>query len=125
MGMPYKMAVILDKARLERIKGTQLEGLVKDLYGGYLKILELDVPDDVAQKILKEFPRARIDARGFIEETPVVFKRELFEVIAQLKSVGREVFEELLKPERLSKIKELAAKEEEYLPPPALPEEKK
>jgi len=123
--MPYKMAVILDKARLERIKGTQLEGLVKDLYGGYLKILELDVPDDVAQKILKEFPRARIDARGFIEETPVVFKRELFEVIAQLKSVGREVFEELLKPERLSKIKELAAKEEEYLPPPALPEEKK
>jgi hypothetical protein len=125
MGMPYKMAVILDKARLERIKGTQLEGLVKDLYGGYLKVLELDVPDDVAQKILKEFPRARIDARGFIEETPVVFKRELFEVIAQLKSVGREVFEELLKPERLGKIKELAAKEEEYLPPPTLPEEKK
>ena len=123
--MPYKMAVILDKARLERIKGTQLEGLVKDLYGGYLKILELDVPDDVAQKILKEFPRARIDARGFIEETPVVFKRELFEVIAQLKRVGREVFEELLKPERLGKIKELAAKEEEYLPPPTLPEEKK
>lgn len=30
-----------------------------------------------------------------------------------------------MKPERLSKIKELAAKEEEYLPPPALPEEKK
>ena len=125
MGMPYKMAVILDKARLERIKGTQLEGLVKDLYGGYLKILELDVPDDVAQKILKEFPRARIDARGFIEETPVVFKRELFEVIAQLKSVGREVFEELLKPERLSRIKELAAKEEEYLPPPPLLEKEK
>ncbi len=123
--MPYKMAVILDKARLERIKGTQLEGLVKDLYGGYLKILELDVPDDVAQKILKEFPRARIDARGFIEETPVVFKRELFEVIAQLKSVGREVFEELLKPERLSRIKELAAKEEEYLPPPPLLEKEK
>ncbi len=123
--MPYKMAVILDKARLERIKGTQLEGLVKDLYGGYLKVLELDVPDDVAQRILKEFPRARIDARGFIEEVPVAFKRELFEVIAQLKSVGREVFEELLKPERLSKIKELAAKEEEYLPPPPLPEEEK
>jgi hypothetical protein len=125
MGMPYKMAVILDRARLDRIRGTQLEKMVKDLYGGYLKVLELDVPDDVAQRILKEFPRARIDARGFIEETPVVFKRELFEVIAQLRSVGREVFEELLKPERLSKIKELAAKEEEYLPPPALPEEKK
>ncbi|WP_069808053.1 DUF6955 family protein [Vulcanisaeta thermophila] len=123
--MPYKMAVILDKARLERIKGTQLEKLVKDLYGGYLKVIELEVPDDIAQRILKEFPRARIDARGFIEETPVVFKRELFEVIAQLKSVGREVFEELLKPERLSKIKEYAAKEEEYLPPPELPEEKK
>jgi hypothetical protein len=75
MGMPYKMAVILDRARLDRIRGTQLEGLVKDLYGGYLKVLELDVPDDVAQKMFKEFPRARIDARGFIEETPVVFKR--------------------------------------------------
>jgi hypothetical protein len=125
MVMPYKMAVILDRARLDRIRGTQLEKMVKDLYGGYLKVLELDVPDDAAQRILKEFPRARIDARGFIEETPVVFKRELFEVIAQLRSVGREVFEELLKPERLSKIKELAAKEEEYLPPPALPEEKK
>jgi hypothetical protein len=125
MDMPYKMAVILDKARLERIKGTQLEGLVKDLYGGYLKVLELDVPDDVAQRILKEFPRARIDARGFIEEVPVVFKRELFEVIAQLRSVGEEVFEELLKPERLSRIKELAAKEEEYLPPPPLPEKEK
>ena len=123
--MPYKIAVILDKARLERIKGTRLESLVKDLYGGYLKVLELNVPDDVAQRILKEFPRARIDARGFIEEVPVAFKRELFEVIVQLKSVGREVFEELLKPERLSKIKELAAKEEEYLPPPPLPEEEK
>ncbi|WP_243665919.1 hypothetical protein [Vulcanisaeta sp. JCM 16159] len=54
----------------------------------------------------------------------MAFKRELFEVIAQLKSVGREVFDELLKPERLGRIKELAAKEEEYLPPPTLPEEK-
>ncbi|WP_243675358.1 hypothetical protein [Vulcanisaeta distributa] len=99
--------------------------MVKDLYGGYLKVIELEVPpDDVAQRILKEFPRARIDARGFIEETPVAFKRELFEVIAQLKSVGREVFDELLKPERLGRIKELSAKEEEYLPPPILPEEK-
>ena len=122
--MPYKISVILDRARLERIRGTPLEKLVKDLYGGYLKVIELDVPDDIAQRILKEFPRARIDARGFIEETPVAFKRELFEVIAQLGSVGREVFEELLKPDRLGRIKELAAKEEEYLPPPALPEER-
>ena len=93
--MTYKMAVILDKTRLERIKGTALEKIVKDLYGGYLKVIELEVPDDIAQRILKEFPRARIDARGFIEETPVAFKREL------------------------------AAKEEEYLPPPSLPEEAK
>ncbi|WP_243681396.1 hypothetical protein [Vulcanisaeta souniana] len=54
----------------------------------------------------------------------MAFKRELFEVIAQLRSIGREVFDELLKPERLGIIKELAAKEEEYLPPPTLPEEK-
>lgn len=121
--MPYKIALILDRSRLERIKGTQLEGLVKDLYGGYLKVIELEVPDDIAQRILKEFPRARIDARGFIEETPVAFRRELFEVVAQLKSVNRDVFEELLRPERLSRIKELAAKEEEYLPPPELPHE--
>ncbi len=123
--MTYKMAVILDKTRLERIKGTALEKIVKDLYGGYLKVIELEVPDDIAQRILKEFPRARIDARGFIEETPVAFKRELFEVIAQLRSTGRDIFEELLKPERLGRIKEMAAKEEEYLPPPSLPEEAK
>ncbi|BDR93478.1 hypothetical protein Vsou_25710 [Vulcanisaeta souniana JCM 11219] len=124
MEMPYKISVILDKSRLERIRGTPLERMVKDLYGGYLKVIEVEVPDEVAQRILKEFPRARIDARGFIEETPVAFKRELFEVIAQLRSIGREVFDELLKPERLGIIKELAAKEEEYLPPPTLPEEK-
>jgi len=90
--MPYKIAVILDKSRIERIRGTPVEKEVKDLYGGYLKVIELTVPDEIAQRILKEFPRARIDARGFIEETPVVFKRELFEVIVQLKSTGPEVF---------------------------------
>ncbi len=116
--MPYKIAIILDKARLERIKGTGLEDAVKDLYGGYLKVIELNVPDEIAQRILKEFPRARIDARGFIEEAPIAFKRELFEVIVQLRSIGPEVFGELLKPERLSRIKEAAAKEDEYLPPP-------
>ncbi|MFP3194435.1 MAG: hypothetical protein RXR11_03965 [Caldivirga sp.] len=116
--MPYKIAVILDKSRIERIRGTPVEKEVKDLYGGYLKVIELTVPDEIAQRILNEFPRARIDARGFIEETPVVFKRELFEVIVQLKSTGPEVFSELLKPNRLSRIKEAAAKEDEYLPPP-------
>jgi hypothetical protein len=116
--MPYKIAVILDKSRIERIRGTPVENEVKDLYGGYLKVIELTVPDEIVQRILKEFPRARIDARGFIEETPVVFKRELFEVIVQLKSTGPEVFSELLKPNRLSRIKEAAAKEDEYLPPP-------
>ncbi len=55
--MPYKISVILDKTRLERIRGTSLEKLVKDLYGGYLKVIELEVPDDFAQRILKEFPR--------------------------------------------------------------------
>ena len=116
--MPYKIAVILDKSRIERIRGTPVENEVKDLYGGYLKVIELTVPDEIAQRILKEFPRARIDARGFIEETPVAFKRELFEVIVKLKSTGPEVFDELLKPDRLGKIKEAAAKEDEYLPPP-------
>ena len=116
--MPYKIAVILDKSRIERIRGTPVEKEIKDLYGGYLKVIELTVPDEIAQRILKEFPRARIDARGFIEETPVAFKRELFEVIVKLKSTGPEVFGELLKPDRLGKIKETAAKEDEYLPPP-------
>ncbi|WP_243681395.1 hypothetical protein [Vulcanisaeta souniana] len=62
--MPYKISVILDKSRLERIRGTPLERMVKDLYGGYLKVIEVEVPDEVAQRILKEFPRARIDARA-------------------------------------------------------------
>jgi len=119
--MPYKIALVLDRVRLERIKGTPLESQIKDMFGGQLKMIEIDVPDDLANALLREFPRSRIDARGFIEELPVAFKRELFEVVASMGSTGPEVIQELLKPERLSRIKELAAKEEEYLPPPELP----
>ena len=114
----YKIGVILDKRRLEMIRGTPLEGLVKDVFGGALKMLEIEVPEDLAKKILSEFARARVDARGFIEDLPVAFRRELFNVIVEMKRADAEVVNRLLS-EKLSKIKEEAAKEEEYLPPPS------
>ncbi len=121
--MPYKISIVLDKRRLERIKGTPVEKLVKEIYGGYLKVIDVDVTDEQGKKILAEFPRARIDARGYIEEVPIAFKRELFEIIVEKKSAGPEVIDEILKPERLNKVKEAGEKEEEYIPPPEIPTE--
>ncbi|KUO90604.1 MAG: hypothetical protein RXO22_08020 [Thermocladium sp.] len=115
--MTYKIAVVLDKSRMNRIRGTNLENKVKDLYGGYLKVIEVEVPDELAKRILGEFPRARIDARGFIEEVPIAFKKELFESIIR-SGTGTQAIEEVLKPNVLTRIKEQASKEDEYLPPP-------
>ena len=113
----YKIGVILDRRRMELIRGTPLEGMVKDVFGGALKMLEIEVPEDIAKKILAEFDKARVDARGFIEDLPVAFRRELFNMIVELKRADAEVVRRLL-DERLGKIKEEAAREEEYLPPP-------
>ncbi len=114
--MVYYIGVILDEKRLEAIKGTPVEEKVQDLFGGALKMITVEVPDDKADKILKAFDRARIDSRGFIEDIPVALRRAIFDEIAKSKSL--DVIDKVL--ERLDEIKEAAAKESEYIPPPEI-----
>ncbi len=114
--MPHYIGIILDDKRYEQIKGTELENKIQYIFGGTLKMLVVEVPEDKSEKILKAFDRARIDSRGFIEDLPVAFKRALFEEIAKAKSL--DVIDKVL--ERLPEIQELAKKEEEYIPPPEI-----
>ncbi len=114
--MGHYILVFLDERRMEKIKGTEVENKIKTMFGGELKCIEVDVPDELSQKILKTFDTARIDARGAITDLPVAFMRELFNSIAEKKSVGPEVIEAVLS--KADEIKEMAAKESEYLPPP-------
>lgn len=110
------LAVLLDAKRFSDIKGTPLEEKVTDMFGGAIKALIMEVPDEQTNKIIENLPGARLDARFFIEEAPVAFKRALFEEIKKRKSIGPEVIDAVLAD--LSKIKELAAKESETLPVP-------
>ncbi|MBI5187599.1 MAG: hypothetical protein HZA07_00780, partial [Nitrospirae bacterium] len=110
------LAVLLDAKRLSDIKGSPLEGKVTDMFGGAIKALIMEVPDDQTSKIIDNLPGARLDARFFIEEVPIAFKRALFEKIKTMKSIGTEVIDAVLAD--LSKIKEQAAKESESLPVP-------
>ncbi len=114
--MGHYILVLLDENRLERIKGSDVENNIKSMFGGELKCIEVNVPEELSQKILKTFDTARIDARGAITDLPVAFMREFFNQIAEKKSIGPEVIEATLA--KADQIKELAAKESEYLPPP-------
>jgi len=114
--MAHNMSVLLDEKRLEAIKGSGLEEKVSSLFGGALKCFILEVPEDKSKEIMNAFDTARIDARGFITDTPIAFSRTLFEEIAKAKSLGVEVLDGVLK--RVAEIKEAAAKESESLPPP-------
>ncbi len=115
--MTYKIGLLIDERRLEAIRGTPLEGRLRSMFGGEIKILEVDVDDDIAKRLLQEFPSARVDSRGFIEDLPVAFRRALFEAVAATKNAGREALEKTL--QKLDEIKAAAAKEKEYVPPPA------
>ena len=112
----YSIAVLLDDKRLQAIKGTTLESKITPMFGGAVKAIIVQVPTDLGKKIVAEFSSSRIDARGFIEETPVAFKRRLFEEIVHFKSIGPQVVEAVMC--RLMEIKAEAANEEEYIPPP-------
>lgn len=114
--MAHYILVLLDDKRIEKIRGSDIENKIKYMFGGELKCLEVQVPDEVSQKILKTFDTARIDARGAITDLPVAFMRELFNQIAEKKSIGVETLEGVLA--KADQIKEMAAKESEYLPPP-------
>ncbi len=114
--MPHYIGIILDEKRLEQVKGTPVEEKIQPIFGGTLKMLVVEVPDEKSQQILKEFERARIDSRGFIEDVPVAFRRAVFEEIAKAKSL--DVIDNVL--QRLPEIQELAKKEAEYIPPPEI-----
>jgi len=110
------LAVLLDAKRLADIKGSHLEGKITDVFGGAIKALIIEIPDELANRIIAELPGARLDARSFLEEVPVAFKRALFEKIKSMKSTGTEVVDAVFA--ELPKIKELAIKESESLPVP-------
>lgn len=108
--------VVIDETRLKAIKGTPLEEKVEPIFGGALKRLVIEVPDDLGQKVIDQFTKARFDARGFIEETPAAFKRLVFKKIAEMKSLGPEVIEAAVA--EIPSIKDDVAKEDKELPVP-------
>ncbi|QJA05840.1 hypothetical protein FVE67_03070 [Thermosulfurimonas marina] len=114
--MAYFMVVLLDDMRMSKLRGTGLEEHIKYMFGGELRLLEVEVNEELKDRILKEFETARIDSRGAITDVPVAFMRELFNQVVEKKSLGPEVVEGVLA--KIDEIKEMAAKESEYLPPP-------
>jgi len=114
--MAKYFGIILDEKRLSAIKGTPLEEKVEPIFGGALKRLVIEVSDELGQKTIEQFSKARFDARGFIEETPAAFKRLVFKKAVELKSLGPEVLEKAL--EELPTIKDEIAKEDRELPVP-------
>ncbi|RKX61148.1 MAG: hypothetical protein DRP29_01230 [Thermodesulfobacteriota bacterium] len=114
--MAYILEVFLDESRLSKIKGTPVEEKIDAVFGGQLKLVRVEVGEEIKDGILKAFETARIDSRGCITDTPVAFKRALFEEIAKQKSLGEEVVKAVL--DKIDEIKAAAAKESEHLPPP-------
>jgi hypothetical protein len=114
--MEYILEVFLDEYRLNKIKGTPVESQIEAVFGGELKVLRVKVGEEVKDAILKAFETARIDSRACITDTPVAFKRALFEEIANQKSLGEEVAKGVLA--KIDQIKEAAAKESDFLPAP-------
>ena len=114
----YFMVVLLDDHRMSKIRGTGLEEQIKYMFGGELRCLEVNVSEELKDKILQEFDTARVDSRGAITDVPVAFMRELFNQVVEKKSLGPEVVEGVLS--KTKEIKEMAAKESEYLPPPEI-----
>ena len=116
--MAYFIVVLLDDNRFAKIKGTELEDKVQYMFGGELRCLNVEVSEEMKERILKEFDTARIDSRGAITDVPVAFLRELFSQVAEKKDLGAAALEGVLA--KVDEIKELAAKESEFLPAPEI-----
>jgi len=114
--MPHYISVYLDDRRIGQIKGSPVEEKITEMFGGQLKALVVEVPEEKSKEILAAFKKARIDSRGYIEDVPVALRRVLFEEIAKAKST--DVIDAVLK--RLPEIQEMAKKEDEYLPAPEI-----
>lgn len=113
--MAYIISIVLDENRFSRVKGSTLDGKVKGLFGGALRVIDLEINEAQAKKILEAFPKSRIDARNHIEETPVLFRRELFNLLVK---DGEIALDEILRDEELNRLKALSANEDDYLMPP-------
>ncbi len=114
--MAKYFGIIIDEKRMTAIKGTSLEEKVEPIFGGALKRLVIEVSDELGQKVIDQFSKARFDARGFIEETPAAFKRLVFKKLVELKFLGPEVLEKAL--EEIPTIKDEIEKEDRELPVP-------
>lgn len=114
--MAKYFGVVLDEKRLSAIKGTPLEEKVEPIFGGALRRFVIEVPDDLGQKVIEQFSKARFDARGFIEETPAAFKKLVFKKIMETKSLGPEILEKAIA--EIPSIKDDVAKEDRELPVP-------
>ncbi len=114
----YFIDVLLDEGRLQAIKDAGLGDNIKYRFAGELKLVEVHVSEDTKNKILKEFDTARTDSRNAITDVPVAFLRELYHQVVKTKSLGDEAVEATLA--KVDEIKDLAAKESEYLPAPEI-----
>lgn len=114
--MAKYFGVVLDEKRMSAIKGTPLEEKVEPIFGGALKRFVIEVSDELGQRVIAHFSKARFDARGFIEETPAAFKKLVFKKIMETKSLGQEVLEKAIA--EIPSIKDDVAKEDRELPVP-------
>ena len=114
--MKYRISLYIDQARQERVRGTPLEARLKPIFGGEIKVLEVEVDEDLAHAVLSAFPSARVDARGYIEDLPAAFRKALFEAVVATGDPGRTALEKVL--QQIEEIKKQAERETEYLPPP-------
>jgi len=112
----YILETFLDEIRMSKIKGTPVESKIEYAFGGKLPLVRIKIGEELKDAILKAFESARIDSRACITDTPVAFRRALFEEIANQKSLGEEVVKAVLA--KIDEIKKAAAEEAEYLPPP-------
>jgi len=108
--MRYRLALYLDEARLARLRGSPLEGLARPMFGGGLYVLVVEVGEGLGLEVLRRFPSARVDARGFIEDVPVSFRRALLEELTAGLGV-EEAVQRALERAR-------GGGEEEFVPPP-------
>lgn len=105
----YHIILPLDRKRMERIKGTPLEQQMKDMFGGLLKVLIVEVTPEQCKRILDTFPRARTVPGGGIEQLPKAFKDALFDAVVRLQRLDSSVIDEVFK--NIEEIKKKAAEE--------------
>jgi len=61
------------------IRGSPFEGFVRRMFGGGLYVFVLELDGVLGELVLRRFPSARVDARGFVEDLPASFRCVLFE----------------------------------------------